>query len=45
VVPPVGVWFFFIAFVMSMSGAMYLRHRHGAWEHMRMVEAHSPIAM
>jgi MATE family multidrug resistance protein len=44
VVPPVGVWFFFIAFVMSMSGAMYLRHRHGAWEHMRMVEAQPPIA-
>jgi multidrug resistance protein, MATE family len=45
VVPPVAVWFFFIGFVMSMSGAMYLRHRHGAWEHMRMVEAPAPTVV
>jgi MATE family multidrug resistance protein len=39
VVSPVAVWLFFIGFVMSMSAAMYLRYRHGAWEHMRIVEA------
>ncbi len=43
VVSPVAVWFFFIGFVMSMSAAMFLRYRHGAWEHMRMVEA--PVAV
>jgi MATE family multidrug resistance protein len=43
VVSPVAVWFFFIGFVMSMSLAMFLRHRHGAWENMRMVEAPAPI--
>ena len=43
VVPPVAVWFFFIGFVVSMSVAMFLRHRHGAWEHMRMVEAPVPL--
>jgi MATE family multidrug resistance protein len=42
VVSPVAVWFFFIGFVMSMSAAMFLRHRHGAWEHIRMVEAPAP---
>jgi MATE family multidrug resistance protein len=42
VVSPVAVWFFFIGFVMSMSVAMFLRHRHGAWERIRMVEA--PVA-
>ncbi len=39
VLPPVGVWLFFISFVMSMSLAMFLRHRHGAWERMRLVES------
>ncbi len=42
--PPVAVWFFFIAFVMSMSAAMFLRHRRGAWEKMRLVEASPPVA-
>jgi MATE family multidrug resistance protein len=39
VVSPVVVWFLFIGFVMSMSAAMYLRHRHGAWERPWTVEA------
>ena len=43
VLPPVGVWLFFIAFVMSMSLAMFLRHRHGAWERMRLVETAAPV--
>jgi MATE family multidrug resistance protein len=42
--PPVAVWFFFIGFVMSMSAAMFLRHRRGSWERMRMVEAPVPAA-
>ncbi|HET6451122.1 MAG TPA: MATE family efflux transporter [Spirochaetia bacterium] len=37
--PPVVVWFFFIAFVMSVATSMYVRHRRGAWEHIRLVEA------
>ena len=45
VVPPVAVWFFFIGFVVSMSVAMFLRHRHGSWERMRMVEAPAPIVL
>src|SRR5208337_2251424 len=44
VAPPVAVWFFFIGFVMSMSAAMFLRHRHGAWERMHMVEAPAPTS-
>ena len=44
VVSPVAVWFFFIGFVMLMSAAMLLRHRYGAWERMRMVEAPAPIS-
>ena len=42
VIPPVGVWLFFIGFVMSMSLAMFLRHRHGSWERMRLVESTPP---
>jgi MATE family multidrug resistance protein len=45
VVSPVAVWFFFIGFVVSMSVAMFLRHRHGAWERMRMVEAPAPSVL
>ena len=44
VLPPVGVWIFFIVFVVSLSVAMYLRYRHGAWERMHLVEA-TPIAV
>ncbi len=36
--PPVAVWFFFIAFVMSVATSMYIRHRKGAWERIRLVE-------
>jgi MATE family multidrug resistance protein len=39
VVSPVAVWFFFIGFVISVSVAMFLRYRHGAWERMRLVES------
>ena len=43
VLPPVFVWLFFILFVISMGVAMFLRHRGGAWQHMRLVdEAPSP---
>jgi MATE family multidrug resistance protein len=42
VIPPVGVWLFFIGFVMSMSLAMFLRYRHGSWERMRLVESTPP---
>ena len=42
--PPVGVWFFFIGFILSMSAAMFLRYRRGAWEKMRLVEAAPPAA-
>jgi len=42
VLPPVAVWLFFIAFVVSMGFAMYLRHRHGAWQYIRLVESASP---
>jgi MATE family multidrug resistance protein len=42
VIPPVGVWLFFICFVMSMSAAMFLRHRHGAWERIHLVESAAP---
>jgi len=38
VLPPVAVWVFFIAFVVSMGFAMYLRHHRGAWQTMRLVE-------
>ncbi len=34
--PPVAVWLFFIAFVMSMGVAMFLRHRGGAWQRIRL---------
>jgi MATE family multidrug resistance protein len=44
VLPPVAVWLFFIAFVVSMGIAMYLRHRHGAWQHIRLVENAPPVA-
>lgn len=37
-VPPVAVWLFFIAFVVSLGAAMFLRHRSGAWRSIRLVE-------
>jgi MATE family multidrug resistance protein len=38
VLPPVAVWVFFITFVISLGAAMFLRHRGGAWQRMRLVE-------
>jgi MATE family multidrug resistance protein len=43
-VPPVGVWLLFIGFVVSMSAAMLIRYRRGAWERMRLVETASAAA-
>jgi MATE family multidrug resistance protein len=42
VLSPVAVWLFFIGFVVSMGIAMYLRHRHGAWKTIRLVEGAPP---
>ena len=42
VVPPVAVWLFFIGFVVSMGLAMYLRHRSGVWQNIRIVESAPP---
>jgi multidrug resistance protein, MATE family len=36
--PPVIVWLFFILFVMSLSIAMFLRHRGTRWERIHLVE-------
>jgi MATE family multidrug resistance protein len=36
--PPVAVWLVFIGFVVSMGVAMWLRHRFGGWERIRLVE-------
>jgi MATE family multidrug resistance protein len=38
VLPPVAVWLFFIAFVVSVSVAMFIRHRSGSWERIHLVE-------
>jgi len=40
--PPVAVWFFFIAFVVSVATSMAIRHRRGAWERIRLVETPAP---
>ena len=42
--PPVAVWLFFVCFVMSVATSMFIRHRRGAWEKMRLVEAAPPAA-
>ncbi len=39
VLPPVVVWLFFIVFVFSMCLSMFLRHRKGKWENIRLVES------
>lgn len=44
VLPLVAVWLFFIGFVVSLGIAMYLRHRHGAWQNIRLVESAPPAA-
>jgi multidrug resistance protein, MATE family len=35
---PVIVWLFFITFICSLSAAMVIRHRSGAWEKIHLVE-------
>jgi MATE family multidrug resistance protein len=42
-VSPVAVWLVYIAFVVSLGISMWLRHRFGGWERIRLVEA-SPAA-
>lgn len=37
--PPVVVWVFFIAFVISLGVSMFLRHKRGAWQSIRLVES------
>ncbi len=36
--PPVTVWLFFIAFVISLGVSMFLRHRGGKWMEIHLVE-------
>ena len=36
--PPVTVWLFYIGFVVSLGVSMWLRHRFGGWERIRLVE-------
>jgi MATE family multidrug resistance protein len=43
--PPVLVWLFFIAFVFSLCGSMFLRHRGGKWMAIRLVESQLVGAM
>jgi MATE family multidrug resistance protein len=43
VLPPVIVWLFFIAFVISLSVAMFLRHHGTAWEKIHLVEEKQPV--
>ncbi len=43
VLPPVLVWLFFILFVFSMCISMFLRHRRGKWESIRLVES-APVS-
>jgi multidrug resistance protein, MATE family len=43
VVPPVAVWLFFIAFILSMTVCLFLRHRGAKWESGRIIE-HLPGA-
>jgi MATE family multidrug resistance protein len=38
VLPPVTVWLVFIGFVVSLGVSMFLRHRFGGWERVRLVE-------
>ncbi|HVO38522.1 MAG TPA: hypothetical protein VMV03_05770, partial [Spirochaetia bacterium] len=38
VLPPVLVWLFFVAFVFSLCVSMFLRHRRGKWEKIRLIE-------
>lgn len=36
---PTAVWLFFIGFIISLGVSMFFRHRRGAWERIRLVEA------
>jgi MATE family multidrug resistance protein len=38
VLPPVAVWLFFIAFILSMTVSLFLRHRGGRWERGRIID-------
>jgi len=38
VLPPIAVWLFFIGFVVLLGASMWLRHRFGGWERIRLVE-------
>ena len=44
VLPPVVVWLFFIVFVFSTCLAMFLRHRRGKWEDIRLIESAPAVA-
>jgi MATE family multidrug resistance protein len=39
VLPPVAVWLFYIGFVVVLGVSMFLRHRFGNWERIKLVEA------
>lgn len=39
VLPPVIVWLFFIGFVITLSVSVFLRHRRGKWQTIRLVES------
>jgi MATE family multidrug resistance protein len=43
VLSPVAVWLVYIGFVVSLGVSMWLRHRFGGWERIRLVEV-SPAA-
>ncbi len=42
--PPVAVWLFFIGFIISLGVSMFVRHRRGAWQRIRLVEGAPPAA-
>ena len=44
VLPPVMVWLFFIVFIFCMCLSMFLRHRRGKWESIRLVESPAAFA-
>ena len=35
---PVGVWIYFIGFVLSLGVAMFLRYKTGKWQEIKMIE-------
>ena len=44
VLTPIAVWLFFIGFIMSLGVSMFIRHRRGAWQRIRLVENAPPAA-